>query len=127
MESQVRLVPREQLAAGTASGAMTRAIAIAAETVGSTAIFTLLSVIPPGLRSSPHVHMDCEASIYVVSGEGRMLTGARLDHALVIRPGDFLFVPPGAPHTAVNDGDVDLVLVVSRNTAEERVEDYVAP
>lgn len=127
METEVRLVSRDQLAVGARSGAMTRSIAIAAETVGSTAIFTLLSRIPPGLRSSPHVHTDCEASIYVASGQGRMLTGIHLDRALVIRPGDFLFVPPGAPHTVVNDGDADLVLVVSRNTAEERVEDYVSP
>ena len=127
MGSEVRLVSRDQLAAGATSGAMTRAVAIAAETVGSTAIFTLLSRIPPGLRSSPHLHTECEASIYVVSGLGRMLTGSKLDRALAIQPGDFLFVPPGAPHTVVNDGDEDLVLVVSRNTAEERVEDYVSP
>jgi uncharacterized RmlC-like cupin family protein len=103
---------------------MSRATAIAGETVGSTAIFTVLSRIPPGLRSSPHVHTNCESSIYVASGQGRMLTGAHLDRAMVIQPGDFLFVPPGAPHIVINDGGVDLVLVVSRNTAEERVEDY---
>jgi uncharacterized RmlC-like cupin family protein len=126
MESEVRLVSRDRLSAGEGSGAMSRATAIAGETVGSTAIFTVLSRLPPGLRSSPHVHTNCESSIYVASGRGRVLTGVRLDQTLAIEPGDFLFVPPGAPHTVVNDGDVDLVLVVSRNTAEERVEDYVA-
>jgi uncharacterized RmlC-like cupin family protein len=127
MESDIRLVSRDQLAAGERSGAMTRALAIAGETVGSTAIFTVLSRLPPGLRSSPHVHTNCESSIYVASGQGHVLTGAHLDRALVIQPGDFLFVPPGAPHIVINDGDVDLVLVVSRNTAEERVEEYVSP
>jgi uncharacterized RmlC-like cupin family protein len=106
---------------------MSRATAIAGDTVGSTAIFTVLSRLGPGLSSSPHVHTNCESSIYVASGQGRVLTGARLDQVLLIRPGDFLFVPPGAPHIVVNDGDVDIVLVVSRNTAEERVEDYVIP
>jgi uncharacterized RmlC-like cupin family protein len=126
MESEVRLVSRDQLASGARSGGMTRSMAIAGETVGSTAIFTVLSRLPPGLRSSPHVHTNCESSIYVASGDGRVLTGVRLDTVLVIRTGDFLFVPPGAPHIVVNDSAVDLVLVVSRNTAEERVEDYVA-
>jgi adenylate cyclase len=106
---------------------MSRAMAIAGETVGSTAIFTVLSRLPPGLRSSPHIHTNCESSIYVASGQGRMLMGANLDRALLIQPGDFLFVPPGAPHVVVNDGDGDLVLVVSRNTSEERVEEYLTP
>jgi uncharacterized RmlC-like cupin family protein len=119
-------VPGDQLAPGAPSGAMARATAIAGETCGSTAIFTVLSRLPPGQRSFPHVHTNCESSIYIVSGHGRVLTGIHVDRVLVIEPGDFLFVPPGAPHIVINDGDVDLVLVVSRNTAEERVEDYVA-
>ncbi|TMB89730.1 MAG: cupin domain-containing protein [Chloroflexi bacterium] len=106
---------------------MARAMAIAGETVGSTAIFTVLSRLPAGQSSSPHVHLNCESSIYVASGRGRVMTGIHLDRVLGIEPGDFLFVPPGAPHIVVNDGDADLVLVVSRNTAEEHVEDYVAP
>jgi uncharacterized RmlC-like cupin family protein len=127
MGSEVQLVSRDNLGAGEPSGAMSRATAIAADTCGSTAIFTVLSRLAPGLRSSPHIHTNCESSIYVASGQGRVLTGTHLDHELVIRPGDFLFVPPGAPHVVVNEGDDDIVLVVSRNTAEEHVEDYVAP
>lgn len=118
---------RDRLTASEASGAMTRAMAIAAETVGSTAIFTVVSRLPAGLRSSPHIHTNCESSIYVASGQGRVLTGVQLDRTLAVQPGDFLFVPPGAPHIVVNDGDVDLVLIVSRNTAEERVEEYITP
>ncbi len=127
MESEVRLVSRDQLAAGAPSGAMARATAIAGETCGSTAIFTVLSRLPSGERSSPHVHTNCESSIYVASGHGHVLTGVNLDVILAVEPGDFLFVPPGAPHIVVNDGDVDLELVVSRNTAEERVEEYTNP
>ena len=53
-----------------------------------------------------------------------MLTGPRLDRAMQIEPGDFLYVPPGAPHSVVNDGDADLVLIVSRNTKNEIVEEF---
>jgi uncharacterized RmlC-like cupin family protein len=127
MDLEVRLVSRDQLAPGASSGAMARATAIAGETCGSTAIFTVLSRLPPGQRSSPHVHTNCESSIYIASGHGRVLTGVHVDRVLVIEPGDFLFVPPGAPHIVINEGAVDLVLVVSRNTAEERAEDYVSP
>ena len=127
MDLQVRLVTKDRLAAGEQSGAMSRATAIAGETCGSTAIFTVLSRLAPGLRSSPHIHTNCESSIYVVSGHGSVETGVHLDKVLAIQSGDFLFVPPGAPHVVINEGDEDLVLVVSRNTAEERVEDYIVP
>ena len=106
---------------------MTRTAAIAEDTVGSTAIFTVLSRLAPGDRSSAHVHLNCESSIYVASGHGRVLTGAGVDRVLPIEPGDFLFVPPGAPHEVINDGDVDLILVVSRNSSVEHVEDYKLP
>lgn len=125
--ADIHLVKRDQVAKGVASGGMSRVTAVSAETVGSSAIFTVLSRIPPGLRSSPHLHTNCESSLYVASGHGRMLTGPGLDRALEITAGDFLFVPPGAPHVVVNDGDADLVMVVSRNTSEEVVEEYVPP
>jgi uncharacterized RmlC-like cupin family protein len=124
LPAEVKLVKRAGLRPEVASGGMTRSAAIAEDTVGSTAIFTVVSRIPPGLRSSPHIHLNCESSIYVASGHGRVLTGANLDRGLVIEPGDFLFVPPGAPHVVTNDSDTDLVLVVSRNTSVEQVEDY---
>jgi uncharacterized RmlC-like cupin family protein len=127
VDLQVRLVTQDKLAAGEQSGAMSRATAIAGDTCGSTAIFTVLSRLAPGLRSSAHIHTNCESSIYVVSGSGSVQTGVHLDTVLAIQPGDFLFVPPGAPHVVINEGDEELVLVVSRNTAEEHVEDYTAP
>jgi len=127
VDSLVRLVTRDKLAAGEQSGAMSRATAIAGDTCGSTAIFTVLSRLAPGLRSSAHIHTNCESSIYVASGRGSVQTGVHLDTVLAIHPGDFLFVPPGAPHVVINEGDEELVLVVSRNTAEEHVEDYTVP
>lgn len=124
MTADVRLVKRDQVATGVVSGGMSRATAISAETAGSTSIFTVISRVPPGLRSSPHIHTNCESSLYIASGRGRMLVGANLDRALDLEAGDFIFVPPAAPHVVVNDGDVDLVMVVSRNTSEEHVEEY---
>ena len=115
------------MAAGVASGGMTRLDAISAATAGATGIFTVLSRIAPGGQGSAHVHTNCESSIYVVSGLGRMLVGEALDDVLALEPGAFLFVPPGAPHLPINDGDEDLVMVVSRNAPEEMVEDYLTP
>src|SRR5258708_12597630 len=91
-------------------------MAISDETVGSQNIYTAVSRIPPGLRSTPHVHTNCESSLYVASGQGRMITGPRLDRAMQFEPCDFLYVPPGAPHTVANARYLHLNLIFSPNT-----------
>ena len=120
----IRLRKRDELVGGVVSGGMARLAAVSAELMGSVGIFMGSSRVPPGMRSSPHVHLNCESALYVASGRGQFLVGDHLERVLEIEEGDFLYVPPGAPHVVVNDGDADLVLVVARNTQEERVQEY---
>ena len=115
---------RDQLSGGVASGGMVRLAAVCAELTGSHGIFMGVSQVPAGLRSSAHVHTNCESALFVASGRGRFLVGSRLEKSFDVEAGDFLYIPPDAPHVVVNDGDVDLVLVVARNTQEERVAEY---
>jgi len=121
---EIAVVRREQVIQGESSGAMMRQSAISADTVGSEGIFMGLSRLPPGMRSTSHYHTNCESSLYVLSGQGRFLTGPRLDRANPIEPGDFIFVPPNAPHTVINNGDVELVFIVARSAQRELVKDY---
>ena len=114
----------DRVTQGESSGAMTRLGAISADTVGSEGIFMGVSRLPPGMRSSAHLHTNCESSLYVSSGRGRFLTGPRLERATVIEPGDFIFVPPNAPHAVTNDGDADLVFIVARTAQREQVDEY---
>jgi adenylate cyclase len=125
-KAQIRLVKRTELAAAPPSGAMSRATAISHDTVGSQGIYLGLSRLPPGQRSTAHVHTNCETALYVAAGQGRFLVGPRLDRTLALEAGDSLYVPPNAPHVVINDGDVDLVLVVSRTTQVEQVAEYDA-
>jgi uncharacterized RmlC-like cupin family protein len=121
---EIAVIKRDQVTNGESSGAMTRQGAISADTVGSEGIFMGLSRLLPGMRSTGHYHTNCESSLYVLTGQGRFLSGPRLDRATPIEPGDFIFVPPNAPHTVVNDGDVELVFIVARSAQRELVEDF---
>ena len=121
---EIGFVKGDRVTQGESSGAMTRLGAISADTVGSEGIFMGVSRLPPGMRSSAHLHTNCESSLYVSSGRGRFLTGPRLERATVIEPGDFIFVPPNAPHAVTNDGDADLVFIVARTAQREQVEEY---
>lgn len=101
-------------------------VGISSGTVGARGLSMHLVVIPPGARSEPHAHMEYETGIYVL--EGRVLTrwGPALEHEVTSGAGEFLFIPPGVPHEAVNLSATEPArAVVARNDPAEQ--DRVAP
>ncbi len=60
-----------------------------------------------GYHSQPHFH-DCEQINYVVAGEIWVFVE---DRAFVLRPGDFLRIPPSAMHWAWNRSEDDVQLI----------------
>lgn len=105
-------------------------VGISGQTVGAAGLSMHLVVIPPGARAQPHVHLGYETGIYVL--EGRVLTrwGDHLEHEVVSEAGDFLFVPGGVPHEAVNLSDTEPArAIVARNDAAEqdKVAAYTPP
>ncbi len=102
-------------------------IGISGKTVGAQGLSMHIVVIPPGARAEPHKHLGYETGIYVL--EGRVCTrwGAALEHEVVSEAGDFLFVPPGVAHEAINLSATEPArAIVARNDAEEQetVEPY---
>ncbi len=81
---------------------------------GQPALRLHLAMIPPGTRGTPHFHADRETAIYVVSGEADVWHGPGLVQRSAVRAGDFVYIPPGTPHLAVNRGDVTSIAVVAR-------------
>jgi len=105
-------------------------IGISGQTVGATGLSMHLIVIPPGARADPHVHVGYETGIYVLEGSVLTRWGASLEHEVVSHAGDFLFVPPGVPHEAVNlSATQPARAVVARNdpAEQDKVEPYVRP
>ena len=101
-------------------------VGISGATVGAQGLSMHLVVIPPGARAEPHIHMGYETGIYVL--EGRVLTrwGNQLENETVSEPGEFLFVPPGVPHEAVNlSATSPARAVIARNDPAEQ--DKVLP
>ena len=79
---------------------------------GKPALRLHLAMIPPGARGLPHYHADRETAVYVVSGEAVVWHGPGLVQRSAVRAGDFIYIPPGAPHLAVNRGDVTSIAVI---------------
>ena len=105
-------------------------IGISGQTVGAKGLSMHIVVIPPGARAQPHIHVGYETGIYVL--EGRVCTrwGASLENETISEAGEFLFVPPGVPHEAINLSDTEPArAVVARNdpTEQDKVEPYAGP
>jgi uncharacterized RmlC-like cupin family protein len=104
-------------------------LGVSGETCGATALAMHLVVVPPGAAAEPHFHDGYETAIYQLEGLVETRFGPGLEQSVVSQPGDFLFVPPGVPHQAVNLSDTEpAIAIIARNDAneEERVVPYGA-
>ncbi len=118
-----RIEPREEVAT---LQQLPYFVGISGRTVGSTGLSMHLVVIPPGARSQPHLHVGHETGIYVLEGEVLTRWGHALENEVLSKPSEFLFVPPGVPHEAVNlSATQPARAVVARNDAAEQ--DQVRP
>lgn len=68
---------------------------------GSSQLAAGLVYMPPGVSAKAHVHNKYEMVVFVLEGFAVSLIGDDLEPA-VQGPGEFLFIPAGVPHLAVN-------------------------
>lgn len=103
-------------------------IGLSGQTVGTTGLSMHLVLIPPGARAEPHVHVGYETGIYVLEGRVETRYGPNLEHSIVSEAGEFLFIPPGVPHEAINlSASEPARAVVARNhpAEQDQVQPYV--
>jgi uncharacterized RmlC-like cupin family protein len=67
----------------------------------------------------PQLHTCSETAVYAVSGEAEFWHGPDLVNRTVIRAGDFMYIPPGTAHVAVNRGEVTAIAVIARSGAAD--------
>jgi uncharacterized RmlC-like cupin family protein len=101
-------------------------IGVSGASCGSTGLSMHLLAIPPGARSEPHWHRDHETAIFVLEGRVETRYGPDLAESVVSEAGDFLFIPPGEPHVAINLSATEPArAIVARNDPAEQ--DNVVP
>ena len=101
-------------------------VGVSGASAGATGLSMHLVVIPPGARSEPHAHRGHETAIYVLEGRVETRWGEGLAQSVVSEPGDFLFIPPGVPHQAINlSASEPARAIVARNDPAEQ--DNVVP
>jgi uncharacterized RmlC-like cupin family protein len=85
---------------------------------GAKSISAGLCIMPAGHHSRAHLHEQHEIVIYVLEGRAATLWGWDLkptEHG----PGDFVYVPAGTPHVAVNLSERARLLAIEHRTDPE--------
>src|ERR1700747_1862102 len=118
--SGVRVIPAGSLDANTAqTPGMNRAAAINFARVGAQKLWAGTVHIHAGAKTGAHHHGALESVIYVVKGRARMRWGESLEFVAEAGPGDFIYVPPYAPHQEINaSADEALACVIVRSDKE---------
>ena len=84
-----------------------------------------LLTIPPGARTKAHKHASHETAIYQLSGEAGTWYGERLEHHIVSRAGDFVYIPADTPHLAYNRSRTEPAMAVVARTDPNEQESVV--
>ena len=98
---------------------------VSAESVGSRGIWLGMVTMPPGGRTKAHFHEDHETAFYVLSGECELWYGEGLRDHEVARAGDYLYIPAGVSHVAVNRSQTEPFVVVGGRTDPNEQESVV--
>ncbi|MCA9964219.1 MAG: cupin domain-containing protein [Anaerolineales bacterium] len=105
--------------------AFTYSAGIYAENTGAERICMHLLNIPPGGRAKAHLHENHETAIYVISGVAEMWYGQNLEKHMVIRAGEYLYIPAGMPHLPYNPSETEIATAILARTDPNEQESVV--
>ncbi len=93
---------------------------ISQATTGATNIYMGVFRVPPGARSRPHYHENCESAVYLLSGALEVRWGDKLEEVVTLEPRDMVYVPPRETHILQNLSDSEPAeYIVSRDSPTE--------
>jgi uncharacterized RmlC-like cupin family protein len=102
---------------------VTYAAGISATSAGAKGLCLQLASLPAGARARAHQHDRHESAVYVIEGGLVLWSGERLEHRLVARRGDFIYIPTGLPHLVANGSDTETAVAVLARTDPDEQED----
>ncbi len=100
---------------GHFGGALSKELA-GPETTGSSRVDFRISRYAPMAYVQEHVHKVQEQVYYVLEGEGILTLD---DTKNLMRPNDYVYVPPGVRHSFTNTGTQGLVFLVITTPASD--------
>ena len=120
--------PHERDKSTAQTPGMQREAGVSASTVGAERIWVGHVTMAPGMESGVHHHGPVESGIYIIAGRARFRFGDKLEEAVDVAAGDFIYVPPQAIHQEINlDLDAPVEAIVVRDGQENVVVNVEMP
>jgi len=91
-----------------------------ADTLGTSQVIGMLTIIPPSGSNPAHKHENAEALAYVMSGRARLVSGGQ---EYIVEPETFCYSPPGEVHQWQNLSDEEPVMIVGIYGGVNRMSD----
>ena len=85
------------------------------------------NVLPPGSRGPRNMHKNSETMVMVLQGTLTVLVGRRGEKVLLVKSGEFLYVPGNVWHQWTNPGGDYVEIVEARGDANPSSNLYVLP
>ncbi len=101
---------------GHYGGALSKAL-VRPENCGSRHVDYRISTYQPMAYVEMHTHKVQEQIYHVLDGEGAMHIGGE---TRIVRRHDVIYIPPGIPHSIVNNGLTDLTFIVVTTPVDDR-------
>lgn len=98
---------------------------ITQEMCGTTGLSACMVYMPPGRVAKPHLHVKNDIVVVVIEGYAASLIGPNLE-PVFHGPGEFIFIPEGVVHVAVNLSTTERLVAIEMRTDPKFNED-VAP
>jgi uncharacterized RmlC-like cupin family protein len=91
---------------------LNRYMGVTASNVGSKQLSMNRIVLPPGARGPRNMHRNAEKVIMVLQGPFTTLMGEKGEKTIILKTGDFLYIPGNAWHQWVNPGKSHTSIIV---------------
>src|SRR5262245_30901864 len=88
---------------------------ITQEMCGTTGLSACMVYMPPGRIARPHLHTKTDIIVVVIEGYAASLVGEDLE-PIYHGPGEFIFIPEGVPHVAVNLSTTERLIAIEMRT-----------
>lgn len=95
--------------------------AISAEATNTKTLWYGLIKVAPGHRTKAHTHPH-ETGLYVVKGAIDLFSGREMDESFTASERDFVLIPAGVPHVAINKSDDTPVFAIVARSEPRHVE-----
>lgn len=89
---------------------------VTCDVVPDTRFSTLEVTMPGGTHSQPHRHVDSDIAVRVITGRAVTLVGDNLYGVMVHGPGEWIYIPAGMVHVAVNLSATEILTAIEVRT-----------